>query len=127
MRHAALALAAAATLGGLASPSLAQAPADSADVRCTMVLQAVSRDPKQREQAARGIYYYMGKLAARGSLARTEAIMIAEGKKMQGAQQLQAELGRCGAELSQRSNELMAVNQRLQKQFGPPPAAPAKK
>lgn len=126
MRHAAFALAAAAILAGLAPAAFAQAPApDTADVRCLMVLQVVGKDPKQREAAARGVYYYIGRLSARGPLARVETVMLAEGKKMNTPQVVQAELGRCGAELSQRTSELQAINQRLQKAFGPPPAAPA--
>lgn len=127
MRHAALTIAAAAALAVPSSPAFAQAAADAPDVRCLMVLQAISRDPKQREQAARGVYYYLGRLAARGPVARIDTMIVAEGKKMP-APQAQAELGRCGAELTQRSSELNAVNQRLQKQFAPPPgAAPVKK
>lgn len=129
MRHAVLAIAAAATLAGLAQPATAQAPtADASDVRCVMVLQAVSRDAKQRDNAVRGVFFYLGKLATRGPVARIEGLMLAEGKKMSTPQQAQTELTRCGAELSQRSNDLQAVNAKLAKQFGPPPAAaPAKK
>ncbi|MBU1377933.1 MAG: hypothetical protein KKE02_04630 [Alphaproteobacteria bacterium] len=130
MRHAVLAFAAAATLAGLAPSAFAQAPAaDSADTRCVLVLQAVSRDPGQRDNAVRGVYYYMGKLATRGPVSRLDPVMLAEGKKMGNAQQVQAELTRCGNELSQRSGEFQTMNQRLAKQFGPPPAAaaPAKK
>jgi hypothetical protein len=123
MRHAILAFAAAAILAGLAPPAFAQASAaDTADTRCLMVLQAVARDPKQRDNAARGVFYYMGKLVARGPVARMEAIMLAEGRKMNNATQVQAELTRCGAELSARSAELQAANQRLARQLGPPPA-----
>lgn len=129
MRHPVLALAAVTALAGSAAPAFAQgSPADIADVRCMMVLQAVSRDPAQRDNAVRGLYYYMGKLGTRVPVARVEALMLAEGKKMGNAQQVQAELSRCGGELSQRSGEFQAMNQRLAKQFGPPPAAaPAKK
>lgn len=129
MRHAVLAIAATATLAGLAQPAAAQAPtADASDVRCVMVLQAVSRDANQRDNAVRGVFFYLGKLATRGPIGRIEALMLAEGKKMSTPQQAQTELTRCGAELSQRSNDLQAVNAKLAKQFGPPPAAaPAKK
>jgi len=129
MRHAVLAFAAAATLAGFAPPAFAQATAaDTADTRCLMVLQAVARDPNQRDNAVRGVYYYMGKLATRGQIPRVEAIMLVEGKKMNSAPVVQAELTRCGGELSARSGELQAANQRLAKQLGPPPAAaPAKK
>lgn len=128
MRHAVLALTAAAILAGSASPALAQAAADTADVRCVMVLQAVARDPNQRDSAARGVYFYLGKLATRGPISRVEPVMLAEGRKMNSAPVVQAELGRCGGELSARSGELQAANQKLAKQLEPPPAAaPAKK
>lgn len=128
MRQAVLAITAAAAVCGPATPAFAQAAAaDTADTRCIMVLQAVSRDPAQRDNAVRGVYYYMGRLATRGSLARVEAVMVSEGKKMNSPQLVQAELTRCGGELSTRSAELQAVNERLAKQFGPPPTAPAKK
>lgn len=126
MRHVALAFAAAAVLAGLAPPAFAQAnAADVADVRCLLVLQAVGNDPKQREAAGRGVFYYIGKLSARGPIGRVEPLMVAEGKKMNAPQIVQGELSRCGGELSQKSSELQAVNQRLQKAFGPPAGAPA--
>ncbi len=130
MRPFALALAAGAMLAGLAPTAFAQAPAsDAGDVRCLMVLQAVGNDPKQRDAAARGVYYYLGRLSARGPVARLEASMLAEGRKMNAPAAVQAELSRCGAELNQRTGELQAINQRLQKQFAPPAkgAPPAKK
>lgn len=133
MRHAALVFAAAAVLGGLAPPAFAQASGgDAPDVRCLMVLQVIGRDPKQRDQAARGVFFYLGRLGARGPLSRVEPVVLAEGKKMNTPQILQSELARCGAELNQRGKELEALNQRLQKEFGPPPGAakaapPAKK
>lgn len=124
MRLALLAFVAAGLLAGLAPPAFAQSAAsDSADVRCLMVLQAVAKDPAQREAAARGVYYYSGRLSARGPLARIEATMIAEGKKMNAPAIVQGELTRCGGELSQKTSELQAISQRLQKTFGPPPAA----
>lgn len=125
MRYAALAVAAAA-MAAPAAPAMAQAGTDAGDVRCVMVLQTVSRDPNQRDQAARGIFYYLGRITARGPVARVESIMVAESKKMGTPQILQAELTRCAGELNQRGNELQAVNQRLQKQFGSPAAAPVK-
>lgn len=128
MRHAVLAFIAAAALSGVAAPAFAQASAaDTADTRCVMVLQAVARDPNQRDNAVRGVYYFMGKLATRGPIPRVEAIMLVEGRKMNSAPLVQTELTRCGAELSARSGELQAANQRLAKQLAPPAAAPAKK
>jgi hypothetical protein len=127
MRTAALILAAAAACAGVAAPAAAQAPsADQADTRCLMVLQFVARDPKQSDQAAKGIYYYLGRMGSRGPLARIEGLMKAEAPKMT-PQQAQAELARCGTELNRRSQEFQAINQRLAAQFGPPKGAPAGK
>jgi hypothetical protein len=125
MRHVALALSAAAVLAGMASPAFAQTAADTNDVRCLLVLQAVSRDPAQRDQASRGVFFYLGRLGARGPLARLEATMVAEGKKMNTPALLQTELGRCGGELNQRGGELQQLNLKLQREFGPPPGAAA--
>ena len=61
MQRTALILAAAAALCAPAAPAAAQSAADSADVRCLMVLQVVGRDPKQAEQAAKGIFFYLGR------------------------------------------------------------------
>ena len=118
MRIVVLALAAA--LAAPAAPAFAQAPDDRGDVRCLLVLQAIGRDPKQKENAGRGVYFYMGRLSARGALARTEPIMLAEAKALSTPALLQAELTRCGAELTKRTAEMQAVNQRLAKLAQPP-------
>ena len=75
MRYAAPILAAAIALTGV-GPAMAQAlTPDQADVRCLMVLQFISRDPKQQVQAARGILVCLGRLSSRGPTARIEAVM----------------------------------------------------
>lgn len=126
MRRAPLAFVAAGILAGLAPPALAQAAAsDSGDVRCMLVLQTVAKDPKQREAAAKGIYFYTGRLSAHGPLARVTPLMVAEAKKMNTPAIIQGELTRCGGELSRKTSELQEVSQRLQKELGPPPAASA--
>jgi len=130
MRNAVVALVATAVLAGVASPALAQASAaDANDVRCLLVLQAVSRDPAQREKAGMGVYYYLGRLAGRGPLARIEGTMLAEGNKMNTPQVIQGELTRCGNELTSQSGALQSMNQKLQAMSKPAgaPAAPAKK
>jgi hypothetical protein len=90
------------------------------------MLQAVSRDPKQAEQAAKGVYFYLGRLTARGPVSRLEPLIKAEASKL-GPAQAKAELGRCGAELTSRSRELQAVNQRLAASVRPPTTAAPKK
>lgn len=124
MRHAVIALAAAVALTGLAGPAAAQAGADRNDVRCLLVMQAVGRDPKQLEAATRGLFYYLGRLGARGGLVRVEPMMLAEAKTLT-PQTAPAELSRCGAELNKASADLQATNQRLQATVKA--ATPAKK
>jgi hypothetical protein len=128
MRPWILAISAVAIMAGATQPAAAQAVGnDLTDSKCILVLQAVGQDPKQRDQAARGIFFYLGRLSARGPLARLEPILVAEGKKLNTPQLLQAELARCGGELNQRSGELQAINKNLQKQFGAAAAPPVKK
>ena len=98
-------------LSGAAAPAMAQST-DAADVRCLMVLQVVGNDPKQAEQAARGVYFYLGRLTSRGPVSRVEGLIKAEAAKLP-PQQAQAELQRCGAELNNRTQELRTVNTRL--------------
>ncbi|MDZ4373930.1 MAG: hypothetical protein U1C74_21250 [Phenylobacterium sp.] len=112
-------LAALAVLSAPAGPALAQSAGDTADVRCLMVLQVVGNDPKQAEQAARGVYFYLGRLTARGPATRIEGLVRAEAARLP-AQQAQAELKRCGAELNARTQEYQAVNKRLAASARPP-------
>jgi len=119
-----LILATCAALAVSATPSAAQPVSDRNDVRCLLVLQAVSRDPKQKEAAARGVYFFMGKIEARGGVTRIEPMLLAEGKSLSTGQQIQAELARCGAELTKSTQNLQAANQRLAKTIQ---AAPPKK
>ena len=125
MRNAVLTLAAAVALTAVAPPALAQAPAgaDQADTRCLLVLQLVARDPKQAEQASKGMFFYLGRLTARGATARLEGLMKAEAAKLP-PQQAQAELQRCGNELTARTREYQEVNKRLAASVKPatPPA-----
>jgi hypothetical protein len=125
MRTAVIALSGAALLLGPA-PAAAQAAADKADVRCFLVLKLAERDPKAREQAAKGAYYYMGRLAARGPVARLEPIMVGEGRAITSAAQAQAELTRCAGELNQNQAQFNAVSQKMAASQRPA-AAPAKK
>lgn len=119
MRTPVLALAAA--VAATSAPAWAQQPAaaDRADVRCLLVLEAVRRDPKQKEAADRGVYYYLGKLEARGGVARTDAVMVSEAKALS-PQQAQAELARCAAELNRAAQNLRAANQRFANTVRPP-------
>ena len=116
-----------AILAASSTPAAAQPAADRNDVRCLLVLQAVSRDPKQKEAADRGIYFFMGKIEARGGIVRLEPMLLAEGKALANAEQIRAELGRCGGELTRSTQNLQATNQRLVKAAqGAQPAPPKK-
>lgn len=111
------------TIAALALPApaaFAQTPADRADVRCALVLTAVARDPKNRDSAIRGTFYYLGRLEGRGPAARLEALMLSEGRAMTSAQTAQSELTRCVAELNGRGAAFQATLRRVQQQAGPP-------
>jgi len=123
MRIAAIALTAVLAAG----PAAAQAAADKADVRCLLVLKLAERDPNAREQASKGVHYYMGRLAARGPVARLEPIMAGEGRTIDTAAEAQTELQRCAGELNQNQAAFNAVGQKLSAGQRPPAAAPAKK
>jgi hypothetical protein len=123
MRSVVLALAAAAALA-TSGPAAAQPVSDRSPLRCLLVLQAIARDPKQQENAVKGIFFYLGKLQARGGLTRVEPMMLSEAKTLT-PQVGQNELKRCGAELNKQSTDLQAMNGRLQQ--AAKAAAPAKK
>jgi hypothetical protein len=89
-----------ALLVGTASPALAQRAPDRADARCILVLTLAARNPDQKEAAARGQFYYYGRVAARGTAAKLGPIMVAEAKVVTTPRQLQSELARCSAELT---------------------------
>jgi len=126
MRSALIALAGAITLASVAGPAAAQTAADRDDVRCILVLTAVGQDPKQREAASKGTFYYMGRLDARGMSGKLAPTMIAEGKAITNAAQAEMELKRCVAELNQRGQVLqgayLQVRAAAQKAAPPPPA-----
>ena len=130
MPKAAPILAAATLAGAIAltgAPAMAQAlTPDQADVRCLMVMQVVARDPKNADQGAKGALFYLGRLTARGPIARIEAIIRAEAPKMP-SQQAQVELARCGNELNAKGKELQVVNQRLAASVKPAAAPPPAK
>lgn len=130
MRSSLIALCVGISFAGMAGSAAAQSAGDKADARCLMVLQAVARDPKQQDAAARGVFFFLGKIASRGAVARVEPIMLAEARAMTTQPQIQAELSRCGQELQARSKDFQTVNQALQAKAAaarPAAAPPAKK
>ena len=115
MRIAATAVIGALALATLATqPASAQSAADKADARCILVLQLAARDAKNKEPALQGTFYYLGRLAARGLSGKLEPLLLAEGKSIKTGAEVQAELTRCGADLTARSAELRVAFVNLQ-------------
>jgi hypothetical protein len=107
-------LIAAATLATAAAPAAAQTAADKGDARCILVLALASREPKNATAAGQGTFFFLGRMAARGTSARMGPIMIAESKTITTPAQVQAELTRCSAELNARNTELRGAMGQLQ-------------
>lgn len=110
MRRLMLALAVAAAFA--APPAMAQTATDAADVRCLLSLQVIGADPKQRDGALRGIYYYLGKLQARGGISRLQSVVLNEGRGLNSPAKVQAELTRCAGELNTAGKALQTANDR---------------
>lgn len=115
MRTALIAMSGAIVLTGMVVPAAAQTAADKADARCLLVISVAAQDPKNKESAGRGTFYFLGRLAARGVSSRLGPILVAEAKTITAAAQVQAELQRCGAELNARNNELRTALTQVQK------------
>lgn len=107
-------------LAALAAPAAAQVPsaADRADARCILLLNVVvarsAQDPQKRAQATEGVYFYVGRLSARGASARLGALLVSEAPTIANAQQAQAEFNRCSAAFNARTTELRAGIAQLQ-------------
>jgi hypothetical protein len=118
-----------ALLAGTASPATAQTATDRADGRCILVLTLAARNPAQKEAAGRGQFYYYGRFVSRSPAAKIGPILLGEAKVVVTPQQLQAELTRCGAELTTANaalrDGLKAVESAAQ-QAPPPGAVPPK-
>src|SRR5689334_11782755 len=99
MRFALIALAGLVTAGSIPAPATAQSASDRDDVRCIIVLTAVSRDPKQKDDAAKGTFYYLGRLDTRGLTPKLGQMIASELKGIPTAAQAQMELKRCATEL----------------------------
>jgi hypothetical protein len=123
MRCALIALAGAVALTG-AAPAFAQNAPDRADARCILVLSLAAREPKNREKVSEGIFYFLGKLTARGQGARLTSVLAQEAKSPINAQQAQAELNRCGQELTRSSAQLNGAFKTLQASAPRRPASP---
>ena len=103
-----------ATLAGAASPAIAQTAVDKADARCILMFSVAAQDPKNREAARAGSFYFMGRLNARGMSTKLAPLMVAETKTITTPAQAQAELSRCGNELTARTPEIAAALAQVQ-------------
>ena len=101
-------------LVGAASPAGAQTVGDKADARCVLVLAVAAQDPKNKEAANTGSFFYLGRLNAHGLSAKLGATLIAESKTITSPDQVKAELARCGNELNARGGEMRAAMGQLQ-------------
>jgi hypothetical protein len=127
MRLPTFALSAAVALTGAATPALAQTTTDRADVRCLMVLQVLGRDERNKEAAGKGVFYYLGRLQARGLTPKLGSLFQEEAKIVTTPQQGEAEAKRCSGELTAHGAELRSVYERLAPPRPPAAAPPAKK
>ena len=133
MRSAAIAVIGALTLAAVAPAANAQSATDKADARCILVLQVAARDAKNKDPAVQGTFYYLGRLMAHGLSGKLEPLLLGEGKTITNGAMVQAELTRCGADLTARSAELRTVFVNLQQAAttaksgaAAPPAPPPK-
>ncbi len=110
-----------AALSAAAPAATAQTPTDRADVRCVLVLTAAASDPKSRDSAMRGNFYYLGRLEGRGAATRLDALILAESRAITSPQAAQTELQRCIGELNARGAAFQATLQRVGRQARPPP------
>lgn len=107
MRSALIAMIGVIALTGAAVPAAAQTQSDKADMRCILVLGLAARDPKNQQAASQGSFYFLGRLAGRGSdMAKMGAGMIAEARSITNPAMIQTELTRCGQELNTRSAQM---------------------
>lgn len=138
MRRALVALTALTLAAATAVPALAQAPAasaaDRADARCVLMMNLVGmqagKDVNKRGQASEGVFYFLGRLSARGASGRLGTLLVSEAGAITSQQQAQAELGRCGNELNARAGDLrngltalQAAGRAKAAASAPPPAA----
>ena len=135
MRNALIAMIGATALTGLAAPAVAQSTSDKADMRCMLVLGVAAREPKNKQAAGQGSYYFLGRLAGRGfDLAKLGAGLVAEAKSITSPAMVQTELNRCSQELNTRSAQMNTAfgavreaGRLAQRQARPAPAAPPAK
>ena len=93
------------------------------DVRCMLAMGAIASNPKARQAATLGVYYFEGRISARAPGINLPAAMKAEVAQING-KEMQNEARRCSALVNQAAQTMQAV----QAAFSKPvtvPAAPA--
>lgn len=118
MRGTAIAIIGALALTAAAQTANAQSAGDKADARCILALQLAIRDPKFKEAAVQGSFYYMGRMVAHGLSGKLEPLLQGE-RKMITAETVQSELTRCGTELTASTNEFRAAFTKMQSDTAP--------
>lgn len=98
-----------ATLAAGVAPAAAQTALDKADARCILMLSVAAQDPKNREAAKSGSFFFLGRLNARAMSGKLGPLMVAETRSITTPAQAQAELARCGNELNARLPEMSAA------------------
>lgn len=110
-----------ASSAAFAAPAPAAAPAKpsalESDVRCIIVMAALTQDKQRQQAAVIGAHFFAGRVTARAPSINLTAAIKAEEAKMQ-PQELQGELQRCGP-------IVQAAVQGLQAAFQRPAGAPA--
>ena len=102
------------TLSAVVSPATAQTAMDKADARCILMLSVAAQDPKNRDAARSGSFFFLGRLNARAMSGKLGPLLVSETKSITTPVQAQAELARCGKELNARLPEMGAALAQVQ-------------
>jgi hypothetical protein len=130
MRLAFLGLTAAALVAA-AQPALAQpaaSQADREDARCVLVMNLLAQDQQQQGPASMGLFYFLGRIDARGSTEKLEGMLKTEQKGLETEATFKTEFARCGDVMTKRSAALNTMYGRLdaaEKAANPAAAKPA--
>lgn len=103
----------AAALVAASQPAFAQVQADRDDTRCVLVMNLLAQDQQQQGPASMGLFYFLGRIDARGSTDKLEGLLKTEQKSLETEATFKAEFARCGDVMTKRSAALNAMYQRL--------------
>jgi hypothetical protein len=124
----------AAALVAASQPAFAQVQADRDDARCVLVMNLLAQDQQQQGPASMGLFYFLGRIDARGATDKLEGLLKTEQKGLESEATFKAEFARCGDVMTKRSAALNTMYGRLDAAEkaehpagpAPAPAAPAK-